>query len=200
MAGFFETSTLLEKKSCQIFVTCAASPELLLPPPQAESASTATSRRASRLTSERLDLLERPRTWADVFRRRAEELPLALLLEDVRRPARDARAREHRRSDGRRHLGDVEDERRVVLDVRLERPVGLAPLELGERGLLEALGDLDLRRAKLARGVLEDARARILGAVDAMAEAHDPLAGVERVLHPALRVAHCGDLLEHRLD
>ena len=41
------------------------------------------------------------------------------------------------------------------------------------------LGDLDARRLELARGSPQDACARVLGAVDAVAEAHDPLAAVE---------------------
>ncbi len=84
---------------------------------------------------------ERARRWTDVPRRRPEQPPGSLLLEDVRRPAGDARAREHRRRERRRDLGDVEHERRVVLDVRLQRPLGMAPLELRQRSLLELLGD-----------------------------------------------------------
>ena len=55
----------------------------------------------------------------------------------------------------------------------------MTALQLGERGLLELLRDLDLRRSQLARRLLEDSRARILGAVDAMAEAHEAVAPVE---------------------
>src|SRR5438270_8911624 len=98
---------------------------------------------------------------AHIARRRTEEPAGSLLLEDVRRPAGNARAREHRGRERRRYVRNVEDERRVVLDVRLQRAVGLAALELGQCGSLEALGDLDLRRAQLARGLLEDARARV---------------------------------------
>ena len=57
---------------------------------------------------------------ADVTRRRTEEAARLLLLENVRRPARDARAREHRGRERRWDLGDVEDDCRVVLDVRGE--------------------------------------------------------------------------------
>ena len=57
---------------------------------------------------------------------------------------------------------------------------GLRACELGERGLLERLGDLDARRAELARGAAQHPRARVLGAVDAVAEAHQPLAAVEQ--------------------
>ena len=113
---------------------------------------------------------------ADVARGRPEEPPGPLLLEDVRRPAGDARAGEHRRRERRRNLGDVEHDRRVVLDVRREHALGMALLERLQRDLLELLGDLDLRRAELLRRALEDPRARVLGAVDAVAEAHDPLA------------------------
>ena len=47
------------------------------------------------------------------------------------------------------------------------------------------------------RGAAQHAGARVLGAVDAVAEAHQPVAAVERVLDPALGVAHALDLVEH---
>ncbi len=43
------------------------------------------------------------------------------------------------------------------------------------RDALELLGDLDARRAELLRRPLQQPRARVLGAVHAMPEAHDPL-------------------------
>src|SRR5512132_4022937 len=105
--------------------------------------------------------------WADVLRRRPDEPPLALLLEDVGRPAGHARAREHAREERRRHLGLVEHHRRPELDVGGEDAVGLARLQLGERGALERLGHLEARGAQLAGRAPQDARARILGPVDA---------------------------------
>ena len=102
-----------------------------------------------------------------------------------------------RREQLRRHLGEVEHDGRPELDVGGQHAVGLARLQLGQRGLLERLGDLEARRAELARGAAQHARARVLGAVDAVAEAHQPLAAVERVLDPALGVAELLDLVEH---
>ena len=47
------------------------------------------------------------------------------------------------------------------------------------------------------RGPAQDAGARVLGAVDAVAEAHQPLAAVQRVLDPLVGVAELLDLVEH---
>src|SRR4029453_8687599 len=95
------------------------------------------------------DRLQRPRSWADVAGIRPEEPTGALLLEDVRRPACDTRAREHRRRERRRDLGDVEHDRGVVLDVRSQDALRVTLLQGLQRDLLELLGDLDLRRAEL---------------------------------------------------
>src|SRR5262245_46739993 len=141
--------------------------------------------------------LQRACAGPDVLRGRAHEHAEALLLEDVRGPARCARAGEHRRRERRRHLGNVEHDRRPVLDVR-PRVAGALLGDRLVRHLLELLGDRDPRRAELLRHALEHARARILGAVDAMTEAHDPLAAGKRVRDPLLRVARLGDGVEHR--
>src|SRR5207302_1852728 len=68
------------------------------------------------------------------------------------------------------------------------------------RTLLERLGHLEPRRAELLRRAAQHAGARVLGAVDAVPEAHDPLTAVERVPHPPLRVAQLGDCVEHGQD
>ena len=57
---------------------------------------------------------------------------------------------------------------------------------------------LDTRRAELDRRALEHARARVLRAVDAMAEAHDPLAAVEQLADVLLGIAVLGDRVDHR--
>src|SRR3954447_12290532 len=129
------------------------------------------------------DCLQRARRRADIVRRRADEDAEPLLLEDVRRPAGGARAREHRGRERRRHLGDVEHDRRPVLDVR-PRVAGRLLRDRLVRDLLELLGDRDARRAELLRDALEHAGARILGPIHAMAEAHDPVAARERLRDP----------------
>ena len=131
---------------------------------------------------------------------RADQPPGALLLEDVRRPATGARTGEHRREHVRGHLGEVEDDRRPELHVGLEHPVGAALLELGQRGLLQRLGDLVARRVELLGGTAQHPGARVLGAVDAVAEAHQPLALVEQALDVRRGVAallHVADHPEH---
>ena len=133
----------------------------------------------------------------DVLRRRPDQPALALLLEDVRAPAGDARAREQRREEVGGDVGVVEHDRGPELDVGGEHAVGLARLQLGERGLLERLGDLEALRADLLRGAAQHAGARVLGAVDAVAEAHQPLAAVQQLLDVALGVALALDLVEH---
>ena len=61
-------------------------------------------------------------------------------------------------------------------------PVGTPLAQLLERGLLQRLGDLEARGAELLGGPPQHAGARVLGAVDAVAEAHEPLAAVEEAL------------------
>jgi hypothetical protein len=112
-------------------------------------------------------------------------------------PAGRAGAGEQRREQLRRHLGVVEHDSRPELDVRRQHAVGLACLQLGERGLLQGFRHLNARRAQLARGAAQDAGARVLGAVDAMPEPHQPLAAVQRVLDPALGVARALHPVKH---
>ncbi len=80
---------------------------------------------------------------------------------------------------------------------RGEHAVGLACLQLGERCLLERLGDLDAVGAELLGGAAQHARPRVLGAVDAVAEAHEALAAVEGILDPLVGVTGSLDLVEH---
>ena len=70
-----------------------------------------------------------------------------------------------------------EDAQRDVLD--LDRELRAT------RAVLHPLGDLAQRRG-----------ARVVGAVDAMAEAHQPLAAVERLADPRLGVLGRADLAE----
>src|SRR3954470_9617374 len=131
------------------------------------------------------DILQRASARAYVVRRRPHEDPEPLLLEDVRAPAGGAGAGEHRRCERRRHVGDVEHDRRPVLDVRPRMARALLRDRL-VRDLLELLRDCDARRAELLRDALQHTRPRILCAVHAMAEAHDPLAARESFGDPLL--------------
>jgi len=74
---------------------------------------------------------------------------------------------------------------------------GLRAFSSARAAGLERLGDLVARGTDLLRRPPQHRRTRILGAVDAVAEPHQPLAGVERLLDPALRVTRGLDLVEH---
>ena len=67
-----------------------------------------------------------------------------------------------------------------------------------ERRLLELFRDVVPRRAELLRRPAQQPGARILGAVDAVAEAHQPLAAVEQVVDVAVDVAGLCGGVEHR--
>ena len=143
------------------------------------------------------DSADRPRPLADVLRGRADQLRLALLLEDVRRPARHARAREHRREQLRRHFGEVEDH--APTRTRRWSPArGRAGARAARRALPSRAPPRPRSAASRVRGgAAQDPRARVFGAVDAVAEAHQALAAVERVGDPLLGVARRFDFLEH---
>src|ERR1019366_5877571 len=108
-----------------------------------------------------------PRPLPDVPGGRPDQLGLALLLEDVGRPACHARAGEHRREQLRWHFGEVEDHRGPELDIGCEHPVWSAGVELGQSGLLESLCGLEARSAELSAGLTKNAGPRPFGAVDA---------------------------------
>ena len=118
----------------------------------------------------------------DVPRRRPDQPAGALLLEHVRRPAGDPRAAEHRR----RQIGGGISATSSTTAAQYSTFVsswrsGDFSRSTFERGLLERRRHLDARRAELDRGALEHAGARVVGAVDAVAEAHDPLAAIEHL-------------------
>ena len=95
------------------------------------------------------------------------------------------------------HARAVEHDRRPELDVRGQHAVGLAGAQLLERGALELLRHREARGAQLLRCAAQHAGARILRPVDAVPEAHQPLAAVERRAHPAGGVAGPLHLVEH---
>ena len=64
---------------------------------------------------------------------------------------------------------------------------GLRALSSASAACSSASATSKRARAELARGAAQDAGARVLGAVDAVAEAHEPLAAVQRVLDLAAR-------------
>src|SRR4051812_25997936 len=163
-------------------------PRTRSPLPIRPGAARASSRRPRRRALPRVSQPPRasklgdvPRARPDVAGGRANEAAGLLLLDDVRRPARDARTPEHGRRQVGRDLRDVEDDRGPELDVRLERAVRGLLAQRRERGLLERGRHLDARRSELLRCTAEDAGARILGAIYAVAEAHDALAALEEL-------------------
>ncbi len=118
-------------------------------------------------------------------------------LDDVRAPPGHPGAGEHRGEHVGRHLGEVEDHGRPELDVGGQHPVGLAGVQLGQRGPFQRLGDLEARGAQLLGRTPQHAGAGVLGPVDAVAEAHEPLAAVEDALDVVLGVAGALDTFNH---
>jgi len=96
-----------------------------------------------------------------------------------------------------RHVCEVEHDRRPELHVGLQHPVGPPLAKLGECCLLECFGDLEARRGQLARRASEHTCTGVLGTVDAVSEAHQPLAVVEQLLDVGGGVVAALDLLDH---
>src|SRR5690349_12404567 len=81
-------------------------------------------------------LRQRTGTGADVGGGGTNQPALALLLEDVSRPAGGAGTGEHRGEQLRWDVGEIEHHRRPELDVSGQHTIGLAGLELSQRRLL----------------------------------------------------------------
>src|SRR4051794_2624297 len=162
-----------------------------------------SSRRSSRSGPGRvpaLDLVGLALCGSGVDRGRTDQPPRALLLEYVRGPAPGAGTGEHRGEHVRRNLGEVQDDRRPELDVGLQHPVRATFPQLGERCLLQGLGNLVARGGQLLRRTPKHTRPRILGAVDPVAEPHQALTAVEEVLDVGHCLAALLDLGDHAQD
>ena len=124
------------------------------------------------------------------------------LLERVRRPAGGAGDRECRRVEVGQQADPVQHDRGVVLDVGLQRPVGLVLGQQPQRHVLDVdrqlqpvgVGRQPLRHLPQRRGP------RIHRLVDTVTEAHQPLATGQRLADPdlgVLDVADLGQLVAH---
>ena len=109
---------------------------------------------------------------------------------DVRGPAGVSGQRERRREQVRREADAHEHRRRVELDVRLEGRSGC--FSASTRSATSSTSMASCEPVGLVRHALGDGPqgrgARIVRAVDAMPEAHQPLAAVERLADPGLGV------------
>src|SRR5207248_10857441 len=125
---------------------------------------------------------KRARWRADIAGRRPDQLALPLLFEGVSGPAGSASAGEHRREQLGGHFREIENDSGPEFDVCFEYAVRLAFTQLGERCLLGVFGDFVARCSEVAGRTAQHPRARILGTVDAVPEAHQPLAAIDYFL------------------
>ncbi len=94
----------------------------------------------------------------------------------------------------------VEDHGRPELHVGAKGAVGAAGGELRHGRLLQCLGHLHAGRAQLVRYPSEDSGAGVLRPVDTVPETHQPVAPVEGVAYPPLRIAVPLHGVEHGQD
>lgn len=97
----------------------------------------------------------------------------------------------------------LEQQRDVEFHVGLQRAIGLRDAEHIERLPLDGLGKGETSSrggpaGQPAHGGLEDLRAQIAGAIDAMTEPHQPAPFAHLALQPCLRITSSGDRVEHR--
>src|SRR3984893_12853669 len=128
---------------------------------------------------------ELPVFGADVVCRWADDLAVAALLDDMRRPSGRARDHEQRREHLRRHAHHVVAHRRIPIQVG-EHALGIP------HDLLDALGDLEhLHLARFlrqfARDRLDRAVARIGDGVHRMAEPDDDFLRLDPAANVAVR-------------
>src|SRR5262249_9321069 len=108
---------------------------------------------------------------ADVVATRADQAVVLVLLDDVRRPARDAAGRDHGREEIDGNAERVEERRRVEIDVR-DQLLCLVDARMELHGHLVPL-ELAGLPARLLGHSLEDRGTRVTRFVDAVAHAHE---------------------------
>src|SRR5229473_8476472 len=135
---------------------------------------------------------------ADVVPARPDQAVVVVLLDDVRRPARDAARGDHGREEIHGDPERVEERRRVEVDVRDQLLRRLDPLVELDRHLVP----LELARlaARVLRHAPEDRGARVARDVDAVAEPHEPPLLGERLLGEGVHVRDFADLHQRPHD
>src|SRR6266850_7659516 len=158
---------LVSVRSTWSIVIPISSPATALPVIRCDSISF-----RARLSPTTVQRNERAPARPDVVAARPDQPVVLVLLDDVRRPARDAPGRDDRGEQVDRDPERVEERRRVEVDVRDEL------LRLVDPGveLHRHLVPLELARlpARVLRHALEDRRSRVARLVDAVAHAHEP--------------------------
>ncbi len=149
------------------------------------------------------------RAGVDLARAPDLEVRVAVHLDPLRDPARQASDREQRREHVLRRADRVVDHARVEVDVRIE--LALDEVLVLQRDLLELLGDLEQLRVDaqllehVVAGLLDDLHARVEVLVDAVAEAHQPrrvvlvLGALDELARRDALVADPHQHLDHRL-
>jgi hypothetical protein len=145
---------------------------------------------------------EPPPLGADVGRLRAEDAVVGQLLQGVGAPAGQAPDGEGGREEGGVEAEAVQQQRGVELDVGLQARAGLVLGQQGHRHALDVLGQgVQLAVAaggvELGGGPLQHLGARVAHLVDAVAEAHQPLAAGEHGAHVGLGPLGAADREDH---
>src|SRR4029450_6188176 len=164
-----------------------SSPATALPATRCESMSLRATERPT------LSLLHRDELLAGralVVGARADETVVVVLLEEIGRPAHDARGGDDRGEEIHGDADRVEDWRRVEIHIGDEL-LGRVHLgvELHREVVPEGLPRLAPRRLRHA---LQDGRAGVARGVDAVAHAHEATLLAERLVHEGVHVVEGG--------
>src|SRR6266851_663410 len=133
---------------------------------------------------------------SDVLRLRTDGPVVRCLLEHVRRPSGNARHGKGGREEVLRQADRLQDPGGVELDVRGLRALRMLLVQDGESGLLDLRREVVELRVQALAHDLEDPRARVIGAVDAVPEAHESFLAVARLAQPVLGILGGADLLQ----
>src|SRR5664280_1588727 len=137
------------------------------------------------------------RWWADVAGSRPDEPVVGGLFHHVSGPADDPAGGEGGCEHVARDPAGVHDHSGEELDVGVEPASGLQLGEHVDGGLLDLLGELDQGAAERGGHLTEEARARVVGLVDAVTEAHYPIAPRHRFADPPLGPVGGADAVQH---
>ena len=136
---------------------------------------------------------------AGIARLRTDEPPHPLLLHHMRGPARDPRHGEDACHRLTRNAKRLEQHGSIIFHVGVDPVAGLCRPERGERRQFHLAREVDALIAirQYRHRAIEDIGPRVAHAVDAVAEAHQPLAFRDLALQPGFDIVAGADLVQH---